>query len=225
MYAPERRWTLHEAGRQLQQLSFPRLVRKFLYTQLYPDSAVSPNDILEDSLPTIDDKINIFHSAIATFHAPSDFSGITGMRREHIRATSSWRKGPPRYDCVLINTDPGIDGARGFEIARIFLFFSFRHQDSDKEYPCALVQWFSFVGDEPDEDTGYWLVEPDVNVDTGQPHIAVIHLDSIYRAVHLIPAPQNATFIDRTITMHTSLDTFKLFYVNNFVDHHAFSIL
>jgi len=145
------------------------------------------------------------------------------MRREHIRATTSWRKGPARYDCVLVNTDPGIDGARGFEIARVFLFFSFWHQD--KDYPCALVQWFYFVGLEPHEDTGFWLVEPDVNADTGQPHITVIHLDSIYRAVHLMPAPQNANFIDRSITMHSSLDTFELFYVNNFVDHQAFAIL
>jgi hypothetical protein len=147
------------------------------------------------------------------------------MRREHIRATASWRKGPARYDCILVNTDPDIDGARGFEIARVFLFFSFRHQLEDKEYPCALVQWFSFVGLEPDEDTGYWLVEPDVDADTGQPHIAVIHVDSIFRAVHLMPAFRNANFIDRSITMHTSLDTFKLFCVNKFVDHHSFAVL
>ena len=171
----------------------------------------------------IDDKIHVFNSAVATFYAPSDISGINGMRREHIRATTSWRKNSACYDCVLVNTDPGIDGARGFEIARVFLFFSFRHQD--KEHPCALVQWFSFVGLEPDEDTGYWLVEPDVNPDTDQPRIAVIHVDSIFRAVHLMPAPQNANFIDRSITMHTSLDTFKLFYINNFVDHHAFAVL
>ena len=223
MYALEHRCSLCEAGRQLQQPSFPRLVRKFLYTKLYPNSAISPDDILENSLPMIDDKIHVFNSAIATFHAPSDISGISGMRREHIRATTSWRKGPARYDCVLVNTDPDIDGARGFEIARVFLFFSFQHQD--KEYACALVQWFSFVDSEPDEDTGYWLVQPDFDADTGQPHIVVIHLDCIYRAVHLMPAPRNANFVDRSITMHTSLDIFKHFYVNNFVDHHAFAVL
>ena len=183
MYAVERRWTLHGAGRQLQQLSFSRLVWKFIYTQLYPDSAVSPNDILEDSLPMIDDNIHVFSSAIAIFHAPSDISaGITGMRHEHIRATSSWRNGPARYDFVLVNTDPDINSdslrAGGFEIGCVFLFFSFWHQD--KEYPFALIQWFSFVGLEPDEDTGHWLVEPDVDADTGQPHIAVVHLNSIY---------------------------------------------
>ena len=74
-------------------------------------------------------------------------------------------------------------------------------------------------------DTGFWLVEPDVNADTGQPHITVIHINSIYRAVHLMPAPQNANFVDHSVTMHTSLDTFELFYVNNLVDHHAFAVL
>ena len=85
MYAVEHRWTLHGAGRQLQQPSFSRLVWKFLYTQLYPDSAVSPNDILEDSLPMIDDNIHVFNSAIAIFHAPSNISaGITGMHHEQL---------------------------------------------------------------------------------------------------------------------------------------------
>ena len=157
------------------------------------------------------------------FHAMSDISGITCMRHEHIRSTSSWRKGPAQYDCVLVNANPGIDGAHGFEVAHVFLFFSFWHQD--KEYPCALVQRFSFVGLECHEDTGFWLVEPDVNADTGQPHITVIHINSIYQAVHLMPAPQNANFVDHSVMMHTSLVTFKLFYVNNFVDHHAFAVL
>ena len=145
------------------------------------------------------------------------------MHCEHIQSTSSWRKGPAQYDCVLVNANPGIDRACGFEVAHVFLFFSFWHQD--KEYPCALVHWFFFVGLECHEDTGFWLVEPDVNADTGQPHITVIHINSIYRAIHFMLAPQNANFVDHLVTMHTSLDTFELFYVNNFVDHHAFAVL
>ena len=68
------------------------------------------------------------------------------------------------------------------------------------------------MGSEPDEDMGLWMVEPDTDDRTGNPHLPIIHLNSIYRAVHLLPAHQNNTFIERTITMHTSLDTFKLFY-------------
>jgi hypothetical protein len=70
-------------------------------------------------------KIHVRNSAVATFRAPSDISGIYGMCREHIRAVPSWRGGPARYDCVLVNTDPDIEGTCGFEVARVFLFFFF----------------------------------------------------------------------------------------------------
>lgn len=144
------------------------------------------------------------------------------MRREHIRATSSWRKGQARYDTVLVNSNPEVEGVRGFEVARVFLLFSFQHEN--KEYPCALIQWYSHVGSEPDDETGLWMVEPDTN-DAGDPHLAVIHLDSIYRAVHLLPAHQNNTFVERTVTMHSSLDMFQLFYINRFADHQSFEVL
>lgn len=175
--------------------------------------------MIEDAYPAIEGKICVFNSAVATFYAPSDVSGVSGMRREYIRATSSWRNGPARYDCVLVNTRLGANGARGFEVARVFLFFSFLH--NDKEYPCAFIQWYSFVGTEPDEDTGLWVVEPDIG-DDKDPHVAVIHIDSIFRAAHLMPVTRTASFVDRSITMHTSLDTFELFYLNRFVDHNAF---
>jgi len=131
------------------------MVRRFLYDQLYPNSITPPEDILPDSYPEIEEKIHVFNSAVATFRAPIDLSNIIGMRSEHIRATSSWRKGTARYDCVLVNSHPDLEGAAGFEVARVFLFFSFTYRD--KVYSCALVQWFSFEGSEPqaDEDTGF----------------------------------------------------------------------
>jgi hypothetical protein len=198
------------------------MVRRFLYDQLYPDSTIPSEDVLEDSYPEVEEKIHVVNSAVATFRAPSDLSNIHGMRREHIQATSSWRWGPARYDCVLINSHPDLEGAQGFEIGRVFLFFSFKHHD--KVYSCALIHWFSFLGAEPDEDTGMWMVEPEFQ-ETGQPHLAVISTDSIYRAVHLIPAYRTAEHVKRTITMHSSLDTFPFFYVNKFADHHAFETL
>ncbi|KAF8870197.1 hypothetical protein BD779DRAFT_1614206 [Infundibulicybe gibba] len=39
-------------------------------------------------------------------------------------------------------------------------FFFFTHLD--KIYPCALVEWFEKVGQRPDDDTGLWIVRPDV---------------------------------------------------------------
>jgi hypothetical protein len=110
---------------------------------------------------------------------------------------------------------------RGLEVARVFLFFSFSHRFT--LYPCALVQWFSIIGDEPDEETGLWMVEPEVHKD-GQLYLAIIHLDTILRAAHLIPAYRTSDFVKRSLTMHDTLDEFKVFYVNKYVDHHAFEI-
>jgi hypothetical protein len=66
-------------------------------------------------------------------------------------------------------------------------------------------------------------VEPEVQQD-GQPYLAIVHLDTIFRAAHLIPAYRTSDFVKRSLTMHDTLDEFKVFYVNKFVDHHAFEI-
>ena len=108
----------------------------------------------------------------------------------------------------------------GLEVAQIFLFFSFVHKVS--YFPCVLVQWFSIIGDEPDDETGLWMVEPNIHQD-GQPHLAIIHLDTIYRAAHLIPV-YLLDFINQSLTMHDTLDEFDVFYVNKFVNHLAFKI-
>ena len=217
---------MHTAAESLQQPSFPKLLRRFLYNQLHDNPASA--SLAQDAHPRIKGRVHVCNSAVATFYAPSDISGISSMRREHIRATSSWRKGKARYDTILVNSNSEVpvdsEGVRGFQVARVFLFFSFQHED--KKYPCALIQSYSHVGSEPDEDTGFWMVEPDTD-DDGDPCLAVIHLDSVYRAVHLLPVHQDNTFVERTtgITMHSSLDMFQLFYINRFVDHQSFEVL
>jgi hypothetical protein len=143
------------------------------------------------------------------------------MRREYIRATPAWRKGRARYDCIFINARPELAGMCGLEVARVFLFFSFVHQDVS--YPCALIQWFCVIGDEAEDETGLWMVEPDVNED-GQPNLTVIHLDTIFHAAHLVPAYRTSNFVRRSLSMHETLDEFKTFYINKFVDHNAFEI-
>ena len=71
------------------QPRFPMLMRRFLYDQLYPNSTIPSLLVFPESLPMIEGMIEVFNSTIATFHAPSDISGVTGMRREHIWATPS----------------------------------------------------------------------------------------------------------------------------------------
>ena|ERR1700688_212973 len=215
------KWGLDAAVRKLELPDFPQLIRRFLYDQAYPDARLSSSQVSIEACPVSAGKISVFYSASATFRAPSDPSGPSSMRREYIRATPSWRKGHARYDCVFINARPELAGMQGLEVARVFLFFSFLHEDT--YYPCALVQWFSVIGDEPDDETGFWMVGPDV-CQNGRPYLAIVHLDSIYRAAHLNPAYRTSDFVKPSLTMHDTLDEFKVFYVNNFIDHHAFEI-
>jgi hypothetical protein len=210
------------ACQKLELPEFPQLLRRFLYDQIYPDARVSSAKVFIDACPVLEGKISIFRCASATFRAPSDPSGLRSMRREYIRATPAWRNSHPRYDCIFISTQPDLPGMDGLEVARVFLFFSFMHRGV--HYPCALIQWFSRIGDEPDDQTGLWMVEPDVCEDS-RPYLAIIHLDSVIRAAHLTPAYHTSNFVRRSLTMHDTLDEFKVFYVNKFVDHHAFDFI
>ena len=165
--------------------------------------------------------ISVFSLAAASYYTPSDPSGVCGIRREHIRATPSWRQGPAHYDCTFVNSNLELDrdSMHGLRIARILLFFSFVF--NDKTYPCALVHWFSPSAEERDEDTGMWMVQPEVE-DDGSPTISVLHLDRIFHAAHLLPIYGDDPI--GSISPHDSLDVFHAFYVNKYIDHHAFQI-
>lgn len=173
-----------------------------------------------DACPEAPDRIFIYPSAVAIFWAPSDQSGVGGMHKEHIRAVATWRKGPARYDCAFLEKDPDLPGFRGLHVVRVLRFFKFR---LDKEqFPCALVSWFSPVSDEPCEDTGMWIVEPDLD-ERGHCMMSVIHLDCILRGAHLIGVTGQDN-IPRKLQHSDSLDVFKAFYVNKYIDHHAHEI-
>lgn len=138
------------------------------------------------------------------------------MRRERVRATHSWRKGDARYDCVFVEADPAQPGFRGLLVARVFLFFSLKHEGD--VYPCALIRWYSAIDTEPDEETGMWIIQPD----EGDNGLDVIHLDTMLRCAHLIGVAGNS-FIPK-IKFTESLNAFKAFYVNKYADYHAHEI-
>jgi hypothetical protein len=142
------------------------------------------------------------------------------MKREYIRAYPLWRNECARNDCVFVITDPDTHGMGGMDVAHVMAFFSLRQHG--KQVPCAVVRWFNRVGDAPDPDTGMWLVKPAFAANR-TPHFAVIHIDTIFRAAHLIPVYGIAP-LSPLIKYHHVLDIFKLFYVNKFADHHAFEI-
>lgn len=210
---------------EINQPNLVMLIRRFLYEQHHPNLQSSLAGVSEHLLPALyGERLAICASAVATFHAPSDICGTGGMSYERIRAVPSWRHGPARYDCVFIETDPTADGMAGLDIARARLFFSFTFRGT--LYPCALVEWFSRVGDEPDEDTGMWMVEPDDSPDQdGAPsrHVSVVHLDSILRAAHLLAVYGNKP-VPAGLSFTQTLDIFRAYYVNKYIDHHSYEI-
>jgi len=195
-------------------------VRRFLFEQLNPNDHRDTSEIPLAACPHYDSRIYVFNSACARFYAPSDLSGIGGMQTEFIRSTPLWRKEGPRKDCVFVTTNPEATGMRALDIARILSFFSFRYQS--ELYECAVIWWFDKIGDAPDKDTGMWMVCPGY-LPNHTPHLAIIHIDTIHRSAHLIPI-YGTNAISRNIKPCHSYDAFRAFYVNKYVDHHAFEI-
>ncbi|KAG1848763.1 hypothetical protein DFJ58DRAFT_717042 [Suillus subalutaceus] len=185
----------------------PQLLQLFLYDQLVADDSLTLDDVPLSACPQFEGPIKVFNSAAATFFAPSDLSSVGGMRREHIHAAPSWQRGPPHLDTVFINT-ASEDSINGMEVGHVLCFFSFYH--SGEIFPCALIHWFKLIGDKPDLDIGMWM-------------LSVIHLNTIICSSHLLPIFGD-DFIEDDITFHNSLDLFKGFYVNKFVDHNSFEI-
>ena len=143
------------------------------------------------------------------------------MHHERIRATKSWYRGPPRYDCVFLEHDTTAAGFRGLHAARVRLFFRFKFRGVD--YPCALIHWFSARGDAPCPDTGMWIVTPD-SERGGAPSLAVVHIDSLLRGAHLIGVAGKDFIPIHRFDFSDSLDAFKAFYVNKYADHHSHEI-
>lgn len=208
----------HELAKTINQPDLVLLIRHLLHEQLHPSEPSDSSTLLPGALPFFDGTLSIYPSAVATFHAPSDLCGTGGMRRERIRAVPSWRRGPGRYDCVFVETDPTAQGMLGLDVARVRLFFSFHYRGTF--YPCALVHWFSRVGDAPDEDTGMWIVRRDLHVD-GRQMASVLHLDTLVRAAHLIGV-YGKDLVPRDLSPSQSLDAFRSYYVNKYIDHHSF---
>ena len=161
---------------------------------------------------------------MAIFRAPSNPSGPGGMYREIIRSTPFWPRGSipgPRHDCIFVDMgDTDNVGMKGLLIARVHLFFRFSYDGID--YPCALVHWFS-TSDRADPDTGMWTVQPEF-VRREVRHMGVIHVDSIVRSAHLLPIFPSDAPVYREVNYMNVLDVYTSFYVNKFIDHHAFEL-
>ncbi|KAF8261519.1 hypothetical protein EI94DRAFT_1745858, partial [Lactarius quietus] len=197
---PQRKYpsTAQELAVVFRQPNFHHLIQQFLYDQshlLDPDAPLGM-DVPLAQCPPFDSRISVYHTMTAIFYSPSDPSGLRGMHQECIRS------------------NPCLD------IVQLLVLFSFVWMGV--LYPCALVRWFTYIADEPDEAMGLWVVQPDYNAD-GSPAIGVIHLDSVLCGAHLM-----LVFGDSPIPIglgaENSLDVFQAFYVNKYINYHAFEI-
>ena len=146
------------------------------------------------------------------------------MYIEYICSTPNWRNEGPCHDCVFIDTKEHEINLReidAYEVACVLAFFSFHH--AQDYYACAIVRWFDKVRNGPDENTSMWKVCPAALANCSL-HITIIHVEKIYHAAHLIPIYGNWP-IPQDITPLTSYNTFHLFYINKYVNHHAFEMV
>ncbi|KIL57451.1 hypothetical protein M378DRAFT_188432 [Amanita muscaria Koide BX008] len=211
---------LSNLAKYIEQPGFPTALRRFVFAQRHPTS-----DGFPPILPEFSSKISVFHSAIASFYAPSDLCGAGGMYQEHIRANPSCA-GKPQFDTVFITVaDAGSEeehALRGMLIAQVLLFFSFNDPLLQKEIPCALINWFIPKSDKLDPITGMWVFEP--KIEEGKQPLEVIYLDTIVRGAHLLPKygsgflPENFSYVD-------ALNAFKAYFVNHFVDYHTHELI
>jgi len=230
MAAPNYPRSLHGLGQRIGHPNLADLVRKYLAERADPDGETNgvDDDISPTRPPQITvshaDHIKVFHSARAIFCAPSNPSTTTGMFLETIRATPSWNRGEipgPRYDCVFVsNGGSESSSMSGLLVARVLLFFSFTFDGECHQ--CALVHRFSVSGGRPDPDNGMWVVTPDYFGNA--PNTSIIHIDSIFRAAHLLPI-FDTNPLPYALNYTLTLDLFRGFYVNNFIDYHAYETI
>ena len=116
-------------------------------------------------------------------------------------------------------------------IACVHLFFSFHYRPSRQDFSCAFVSWFiphAASGEQPDPDNGMWTVHLERNCRTGHPVYQVINIQvdasAIAHAAHLLPV-FGSDRVPEDFDHNYSLDSFKSFFVNHYVDHHAHEFL
>ena len=154
------------------------------------------------------------------------------MKCEHIHAVKCWRNGPSHYNMMLVNvahndnndnnSSLSVWGLHGLEVAWACLFFSFT-LDGVK-YPCTLVHWFSCTGDIPSDATGMYTVKPE-HSHNGQPVMSIIHLNTVFRAAHLLPVFYKHSALSKHQCYKHTLNLFLTFYLNHYIDHHSFEVL
>ena len=138
-----------------------------------------------------------------------------------VRDTRQGSTTASRHDSVLVATDSATSGFSSMQVACVRLFLSVHHLH--KSIPCALVNWFITEGNRPDPVMGMWVVKPQYTANN-RPTSSIIHLNSILRGIHLLPIHKKR-MVAQGQTYSRSLDSYKQFYVNKYIDYHAFETI
>jgi hypothetical protein len=202
----------------IKQPRFPELLRRFLYDQLNQMRLYHPRMSLGVQLfrsnfgfPFCSRLFSCTKRPLRCWwYVPREDSvkpklarGVRSIRHHFCsdRFRSRWHAGNGDWSCAPF---------------LFLLFFSF--MSGGQRYPCALVEWF-IPGNEPDSDTGMWVVRPEFQ-GNGRRALAIIHLDSIARAAHLLPV-FGSLFFAEELHFSDSLDVYRAYIVNNNIDHHC----
>ncbi|KDQ54263.1 hypothetical protein JAAARDRAFT_196639 [Jaapia argillacea MUCL 33604] len=185
------------------QPKFPELVRRFLFDELNPDSEIPSSAVALNDLPYFSGSVSVFHSAIARFYAPSDLSAeLEG--------------------CIKNAFGPILVGEANIRGEILSLSYWTRNNLGCMAW--LLAEFFSFsLPIMKDEATGMWVVRPEFT-GNGRQSLAVIPVDSIERAAHLIGVYGSA-FLPPDFPHEDSLDVFGAFYISKYADHHMHEFL
>lgn len=205
-----------ELNRPLEDLRL--LIRRHLYSQIYPDDDLPLANVDVDELPFISNstKFGIFKCARTAFYAPSEEAGPWGMHAEVIRCNQSWYRQYERRDTMLVQVGDEDDAMGGLLVARVVRFIRLKH--GNISYPSALIEWFLPTDNRPDDVTGMWILEPEVD-DAGRRTLDIISLDSVFRSCHLIGVT-GKEFLPVDFHFSFSHDAFDSFYLNRYSDYH-----
>ena len=126
-------------------LKEPGIVPLFLHF-LYKESIIT-----QRQMDSTDPKVSVVTTATSMYFAPSNRSGTTGYTKELIHAMTSYRKKFPYYDTIFVRMGLA-PGPHGLSMAQLHVLFSFTIKGIRRKV--ALIEWFSYVGNSSDKDTG-----------------------------------------------------------------------
>ncbi|KZV82698.1 hypothetical protein EXIGLDRAFT_810315 [Exidia glandulosa HHB12029] len=233
--------TVAELVREHGLTNFDDALRRFLQKWHRVDVARYDMPLPDDAnraLQTLhSQKLDVWYQAkfltpdLQTYHAPDvlDIAHATGERVTRLRRTVK-----PRYDTVLVETKgngvAGIGGLKDIRIARLRAIFNVPRglrQDLFGDKPpqhLAFVEWFSRPTRRDPTTKMYRISRSFKPGQTSQKEVAVVEVMDLRRSCHLLPE-FGASDVDRALTPYTVLDAFDHFYLNDFVDKHAYQTM